>query len=126
MNFKKKVILLVSVCAIICISSVGVVTASTTGTKTYNTTSLTHLVSVSNDTSGSLTLAANTQPAVGTGGVKVSIRKSNGATVASKTFPYYTTTSDLTATVPSGEIRRIYVTPATSGQQIKGTLKYSY
>ena len=92
----------------------------------YNTSSSVYLVGMVNDTSDSATIYANTRPSAGTGGAVVTIRKSDLTYVTSKLFPYYTSVSDLTASVPSGELRRIYIRPNTNGQTIQGDLYYGF
>ena len=91
----------------------------------YNTSSLVDLVTIYNDTSSNRTLAVNTRPTVGTGGVIVYITKSDGTVLASKTFPYQVSVPDLEETVPSGVIRHIVLGPNSSGQNVQGTLTYN-
>lgn len=120
-KINKKILTFALLCAV---GSITSVIASASSVK-YNTSSSMRLVSVGNDTASAYTLRVNTQPSSGRGGAYVSIKKSNGTVVTSKTFPFYTTVSDLTSSVPSGSIRRIYIKPATSGQTIIGTLYYN-
>lgn len=117
----KKVFVLVFCCAIlsiICVLSVGASSVS------YNTTGKTNIATVSNTNPYSVRLSVNTRPTTGQGGARITVQK-GGSVVASKIFPYQTSTSDLTTIIPSGEVRVIYVAPYTSGQRIAGTVSYS-
>lgn len=90
----------------------------------YNTSSSQFVVSYHNDTSQAHILGVNTRPSSGTGGVYVSITTSDGLVVAHKTFPYFSSTSDLQYNTPASTIRRIYAAPAVSGQTVTGELYY--
>lgn len=83
------------------------------------------MVRMTNDTDSARTIHVNTRPSVGENGCRVQITMSNGTIVATKDFPYYTTTSDLTAAIGSGEMRRVYLQPVKSGQAVSGTLECS-
>lgn len=119
---KRKLFIVALTCAIMGSSSM-IASASSVS---YNVSTSTHKVSATNDTASSKTLSCNTRPSSGTGGAHVKITKSNGTVVASKDFPFYVSTTDLTASVPSGNIRRIYVGPSVSGQTVTGTLYYEF
>lgn len=106
--------------AMISLASVGAYAQ----TASYSTATEKYVVGVVNDGASNKTLHANTRPSDGKGGAWVKIKLSNGTVKASQLFSYYTASSDLTASLPSGEIRRIYVKPNTSGQTISGTLTY--
>ena len=90
--------------------------------ESYNVSKEYYLTKFANDYSLDVQLAVDTRPTIGNGGTVVSIRKSNGTVIASKLFPYYTDVSALTSILPSGEIRRVYVKPYTTGETIKGVL----
>lgn len=119
----KKVSLLMCCCVVLSMLCVFSVKAASNSVP-YDTTSRQELTVVANDTPNSITLSLNTRPTAGAGGVRVIITKSNGTVVASTTFPYQVSVPDYPVDVPSGEIRRIYIEPITSGQRIAGILSY--
>ncbi len=119
---KKRLAVVALACALMGTSSI----IASAYSASYSVSSSNYLVSVTNDTANSKTLSCNTRPSSGTGGAHVKITKSDGTVVASKDFPFYVSTTDLTASVPSGNVRRIYVGPATSGQTVTGTLYYEF
>lgn len=124
-KFTKYIAVGVMCCALLC--TVVSVKASS-GSLSYSTSknSYTYIGELVNNSAKAKTLSVNTRPTAGTGGVNVKIATHDGTLKASKVFPYYTSTSDLTANFPAGAVRRIYVKPNTSGEHIQGAVNYSY
>lgn len=121
---KKKLISLALIGAII--SSITSLTAYAFDySKNYDTTSMTWVAAIGNNASYTRTLGCNTNPSSGQSGAYVEIRKSNGTVTASKTFPFYSSTTDLTDSVPSGEIRNFYVGSAGSSR-VTGILYFGF
>lgn len=116
----RKIMALAAACAAIGTMSI----VASAATVPYNVSSSTHKATYANDTAYSITLHANTRPSTGFGGAKVIIKKSDKTVVDSKVFPFYVPVSDLTTSVPSGELRRLYVGPAASGETVIGNLLY--
>lgn len=121
----KKVSLFLCCCMAVIVICVFPVKAAS-GAFSYDTSSKVMIGRVVNDTSKSVTLSVNTRPTAGEGGVKVTITKSNGTVVGTHTFPYHTSVPSYAVSVPSGEVRRIYIQPLVSGQRIAGRLSYSF
>jgi len=69
-----------------------------------------------------ITIAVNTRPNVAS--AYVTIERANGSIQSSKYFPASNSVTSLTATVPSGELRKIYI-KSSSKRAIKGTLNYN-
>lgn len=122
MNLKKKALLMVAVCVIAGSASLTALADNVS----YSTNQSLRLASVYNNSAYSTTIAVNTRPTTGQSGARVKITMSDGTVVASQVFPYYTYVSDLTAEIPSSNIRRIYVEPVQTGQTIEGVLGYSF
>lgn len=118
MNLKKKTILVAVVCAMVSLSSLTAL-ASETPFSVHRSEVVSYIV---NDTADVRTGAVNVRLTSGQNGARAKIAMSNGTVVASKYFPFYTNVPDLTAEVPSGEIRRVYVEPALEGQTVSGNL----
>lgn len=84
---------------------------------TYNYTDITGITlvgSYKNTNANAHTIGLNTRPTRGTSGVIVYVKTSSGSIVASKTFPYYSSTSNLSVSIPGGTTYYIYVEPKDS------------
>lgn len=82
--------------------------------------------SISNYNSTPLAVYANTRPTQGINGVKVTIAYTNGEVIASGTFPYQVSRSDIVGNVRTGRIAKISVLPVVDYQTVKGTVHYRY
>ena len=121
MSRTRRIICVIAVLGlVISLSATGVMGAQFS----YNTSTSVYYVGVGNDSSNSATLYVNTRPTAGEYGAEVMIRTPAGVVVATKIFPYHVAVSDLTVSIPSGELRRIYVGPARDGETVKGTVHY--
>ncbi len=121
----KKLSLFMCCCAVLCVLCAFSGKAASYSAS-YDTTSRVELATVVNDTANSLPLSLNTRPTSGEGGVRVIVTKSDGTVVVSHVFPYHVSIPDYSVNVPSGQVRRIYVEPATAGQRVVGVLSYSF
>lgn len=90
---------------------------------TYDTTTSEYCTRVVNDMGSAYTLSVNTRPTTSVDAV-VEVRTSGGVLLQSSTFPWQTARADWQVTIPGGEIRRLYVRPAVSGERVAGTLYY--
>lgn len=90
---------------------------------TYDTTTSLYCTRVGNDTGAAYTLSVNTRPTTTVDAV-VELRTTSNALVQKTTFPWQVSRADWQVTIPSGEIRRLYVRPAVDGQRVAGTLYY--
>lgn len=90
---------------------------------TYDTTEPVYRTRVRNDTGAAYTLSVNTRPTTTMDAV-VELRTSDETILQSSTFPWQVARADWQVTIPSGEIRRLYVRPAVEGQRVAGILYY--
>ena len=80
-----------------------------------------------NTTGRTATALCNTRPSSGTGGVRVIIYSNEGSGfLAAKTFPYYSSTTDLTYSFSKNKVAYYYGHAAVSGQTVTGNLYYSW
>lgn len=71
------------------------------------------------------TVHCNTRPISGTMGVRVTLYSSDGSGyLAAKTFPYYTSTTDLTHSFSKNKWAYIYGQAVDEDQTVTGTLSY--
>lgn len=92
----------------------------------YSTTTKTYpALSLENDGTYAKTAYANTRPTSGTGGVLLTIEYYDGRVISSGVFPYQTSRSDLTGSVPGSNIARVGIAPY-GNQGIAGTLHYGW
>lgn len=68
---------------------------------------------------------ANTRPTSGQSGVSLTIEYYDGRIISSGVFPYHTSRSDLTGTVPGSNIARVGIRPVGS-ERVSGTLHYGW
>lgn len=126
MTGTKKIICAATVVALVAsLSTMGVMAASYS-TKAYDTTSGQYCASMVNDTGSARGISINTRPTTTTSNVTVDLTRSDGTVVQSSIFPWQVSIHDWRPSIPSGEVRRIYVRPTTAGQWVKGTLYYNW
>lgn len=97
--------------------------ASSYSSVTYDTTTSFCCTSVLNETGAAYTLFVNTRPTTTVDAV-VELKTTSNALVQKTTFPWQVSRADWQVTIPGGEIRRLYVRPAVSGERVAGTLYY--
>lgn len=113
MNTKGKIILLMGLAVAMMLGVYSYLDAASTTTYTYsNLTTEINRVNPINDSSITKTLGVNTRPS--TGSTVVTIRKADKTYCTSKSFPAYNSVTNLTTSVPSGELREIFIKSETS------------
>lgn len=126
MTGTKKLVCVAAVAALVASLSTMRAMAASYSTKAYDTTSGQYCASMVNDTGSARGISINTRPTTTTSNVIVDLTRSDGTVVQSSIFPWQTSVSDWRPSIPSGEVRRIYVRPAAAGQRVKGTLYYKW
>lgn len=123
----KKKVLVIAFTTCLIIMSFGYMLHAATYTKSFNTTSEKKCFSIVNDTSSGIPITSRASVTTGMHGVRVEIRKSNNNVVAHRTYPYYNpdSVSSIQYTVPSGEVRNIFVRPEFGSEQIIGNARYT-
>lgn len=123
MGRTKKITCAAAVLALaVSLSTMGAM-ASSYSSVTYDTTKGVYCTRVVNDTGSAQTLYVNTRPTTTMDAV-VELRSSDETILQSSTFPWQAARADWQVSIPSGEIRRLYVRPAVDGQRVAGTLYY--
>ena len=97
--------------------------SGTSGSSYYSLgNSWTYIDQTGNPFASSAKISCNTRPQSGTGGIRVGICDSTGNAYTSKTFPYYTSTTDLSFTMAAGQTAYFYGESVTG--TVSGTLYY--
>ncbi len=126
MTGTKKIICAAAVVALVAsLSTMGVMAASYNEIA-YDITSKKYCTSMANDTGSAQGVSINTRPTTTTSSVTVELTTSDGTLVQSSVFPWQASVADWRPSIPSGEIRRIYIRPTTAGKRVKGTLYYKW
>lgn len=120
---KNKIVITIAV-LVLCTFGVAMMSfAASSGTSYYqNVISRKYLKTLGNGSAKSGKIGVNTRPNVSS--AYVTIERANGSIQSSKYFPASNSVTSLTATVPSGELRKIYI-KSSSRRAIKGALNYN-